>query len=520
MCSNTKAYFRETPPQGQSIFAYALLPIIIGLFLRLRGIDFQLPYLYYPDEAPWIKLILRMLNTGDFNPYYAIHPSLYYYINLCVAWIFGVYHVLIGEITSFRDLPVPEVLSMGVGYTSMPGLILSFRAASALTGTLTILIVFALTHYATKCRVLSTFAAFLLALSPTHLKSCWYLNGDVYVIFFVTLVLFAALKALRNGKPINYMIAGLCSGLAASAKYNGGLSLLLPLCAFVIRLRCSLERSWANARIAVMASFVAFCVTSPFLAANIYELFAGLSSGISLYYGGKPGTSGSSLAFYADCLFFVEGYWVLFSILGAVVGVYRMSPPALLVSVFAILYLSFISSFSIHTDYVLLPVISALIFLAAFFLSNLRQVMTSTPQRSLLSVVLLLLTLWIPAQNSFAALSFLTKPDGRSLGQNWVNAHVPPGSHIVVESYSVFPDRNKYTVTGVFRLSEHPPEWYRTHHVNYFVASSCMFGRFFRERERYGEEVAKYEALTSSADLEARFGEKTSCEVFVYRFRA
>ena len=109
--------------------------------------------------------------------------------------------------------------------------------------------------------------------------------------------------------------------------------------------------------------------------------------------------------------------------------------------------------------------------------------------------------------------------DGRAAACRWINASLPPGTHLAVESYSAFPDTTRFVVQGFDRLLDHDPDWYVEHGYQYVVFGQWMYGRFYNEPERFKTEVAKYESLFARFPLVRSFT-GGNCEVRVCRVTA
>jgi hypothetical protein len=77
----------------------------------------------------------------------------------------------------------------------------------------------------------------------------------------------------------------------------------------------------------------------------------------------------------------------------------------------------------------------------------------------------------------------------------WIEHEIPPGSHIALEAYSPFVDPERYAVVGFRVLTVNSPEWYTENGFEYLIASEGMYGRFFREPDRYPKQVAAYNSL-------------------------
>lgn len=65
--------------------------LAVALAVRLIGISFGLPYVYYPDEAQIVNHAVAF-GTGDLNPHYFIYPSLFMYVLFiiyCLSYVIG-----------------------------------------------------------------------------------------------------------------------------------------------------------------------------------------------------------------------------------------------------------------------------------------------------------------------------------------------------------------------------------------------------------------------------------------------
>jgi len=119
-----------------SISYIIIFVLFLGLFVRLWGISFGLPYLYHVDEDRFAKISLRYF-TGDLNPHFFHVPSLHGYfitgiwkIYFFIGKIFGEFHTQSDFIESFNANPT--------------SLIFLGRLFSALLAAGTILIVYLL----------------------------------------------------------------------------------------------------------------------------------------------------------------------------------------------------------------------------------------------------------------------------------------------------------------------------------------------------------------------------------------
>ncbi|MGD9346180.1 MAG: hypothetical protein PVH84_09980 [Candidatus Aminicenantes bacterium] len=52
-----------------------LLILLFAAIIRLIGVDYGLPYLYFPDEHHFTYPAFRILTDGDLNPHWFGHPG-------------------------------------------------------------------------------------------------------------------------------------------------------------------------------------------------------------------------------------------------------------------------------------------------------------------------------------------------------------------------------------------------------------------------------------------------------------
>src|SRR5580765_4035428 len=109
---------------------------ILALTVRLMGIRYGLPYVYFPDEAVLVNHAVGF-GTGDLNPRYFIYPSLYMYV---LFVIYGVGYIggwLTGVFKSTNDLV--RLFFNDPTFFYLPG-----RLIAAFSGALSVGVVYAL----------------------------------------------------------------------------------------------------------------------------------------------------------------------------------------------------------------------------------------------------------------------------------------------------------------------------------------------------------------------------------------
>ena len=101
-----------------------LVALLLGLsvLLRVWGFNYDLPYIYHPDEPSYVAFSQRIFQTGDLNPHFFNYPSLFFYIN-AVAYIpYYLFGKALGVFHTPYDILPPISLAMGVSRLRCPRL--------------------------------------------------------------------------------------------------------------------------------------------------------------------------------------------------------------------------------------------------------------------------------------------------------------------------------------------------------------------------------------------------------------
>lgn len=204
-----------------------VLIILVGLILRLTGIQHGFPFIFHPDEPTIIRSALGI--RFEANPKHFDWPHLYIYINYFLYMVFA----------KFRSLV--EVVNLKNAFVSVFPLIwnddLIFyyltRCLSAILGALTAIPVYRAGKelFGRKAGI---FGALAIVLMPYHVWHSHYSLGDIPSVFLLSWGLYYSILIIKSSNRKNYILAGLFVGLSASMKYNGGLSaIMVPIAHFL-----------------------------------------------------------------------------------------------------------------------------------------------------------------------------------------------------------------------------------------------------------------------------------------------
>lgn len=399
--------------------------VLGGFLLRLWGIRSGLPWAYSADENQHFLPQAVGMFRGDLNPHYFINPPGFTYVTHAALWL--------------RFGGADDVWN---AYASDPGsVVVVGRVVSALLGVSAVWLVY-LAGVRLLDRHTGILAAGLLSVAFLPVFYGHLALNDAPTVAPVALGLWAASGVLRLGRDRDYLLAGLAVGLAAATKYTGGIVLLPVLIAAAV------QAAQPGGRVVAvrgaMLSFVAFAVG--FVALNPYALlsFDDFWFGIahqSSAAGGETtsklgATHGGGLGFYAWTLGWGLGVVPSVAAVGALVPLWRDERRVWLFLVPTVLiFLVFMSVQGRFFARWLLPVYPVLALLAGYAgMRVVELVRARRPRRA--SAALVVVGVVLCAQGLTASLHVgrvLAREDTRNVTRDWMVAHVPEGSRIVLE---------------------------------------------------------------------------------------
>ena len=424
--------------------------VALAVGLRLVGIDWGLPQVY--EEAYPFKKAWPMWGWGeaplDLNPHFFNYPSLFFYVQWLGQGLLFLGLRLFGVVHSVLDYRALYELDKTPFYLMGRTLTVLFAAGT----------VWATWVLGRRLRGQWTgaLAAFLLAVNAFHVSKSQVIEVDVPLTFFVMLTLYYALRLLEEPRRRDYVLAGLCGGLAAATKYSG-LFLVLPiLAAHALAWRrarkgergaapSSRRPGWLREPLLALAVFgLALISASPYILLDFSSFWVGFNYERLHMKVGHFGVDASpALPFYLRTLASsLLGWPLALAALGALVVflVVRRSGWALVLAIFPLVYLAAISSFSMKADRYVLPLVPiAAIFAAVLVEDMLARLRALRPRLTLAAGVAATLVLAAPAFVGYARGLSRLQPDTRTLARQWLEANVPAGAYVVSESYGPEP---------------------------------------------------------------------------------
>ncbi len=186
---------------------WAIAVVLFAAAVRFPAIEWDQRHFFHPDERA-VAFAIQRISFRDLrlDPDWFAYGTLPIYLNRALA-----------ECLSFFD---PQA-------TSYDDVIINGRRLTAFLGTLTVLVLLRLGSRMYDPTVGVT-AAFLLAGAVLHVQNSRFLTVDVPLTFFVLLALAQLVWASESGRWRNFLLGGVCIGLAMATKFSAA-PLFLPL---------------------------------------------------------------------------------------------------------------------------------------------------------------------------------------------------------------------------------------------------------------------------------------------------
>ena len=483
----------------QAPFAGLLLSLIVlgAAALRFWGLGAGLPYAVGVDEPQIMERVVRMMKTGDFNPHFFDWPSLTMYVHLVMACATFLAGAMRGYWSNLDQISAAD-------------LYLASRSVTALLGTATVALTYlAGRRWGTPHAVL---AAALMAVIPNHVRQSHYVSTDVPTAFLTTLTFLLALRATERRTLWRFAQAGFAAGLAASAKYNGLISLVLPL--FSVWLSGGTPIQLVQRTLIVCgAAAAAFLIGTPYALLDLPRFlndYARLAAVFAADRAGEPGW----LIYLKHLRIALASPALALAFAGLAAACWHLGRGPdrvrwLLLVSFPVLYFSVMAgSYQIYGRY-MVPIFPFAALLAAIGVMTAIRVLrwTSAPRRlcTALAIGLVMIVLASPTTTSIASARDLARVRTVELAYRWITEHVPPGSKIAIETGALVLPDVRYHSVNVVSLIERSYEQYVAEGFDYALASSDRYKPAFDAPHLHRAAYQGYQTLFVQAIEVASF---------------
>jgi 4-amino-4-deoxy-L-arabinose transferase-like glycosyltransferase len=463
--------------------------VLLGLGLRLWGVDAGAPFRMGVDEPVIVSNALRMIRTGDFNPYFFDYGGLTLYLHAAVGTFAFMAGAMEGRWSHLDAVWEGDLLVAG-------------RTATALLGALTVVLVF---RIGLRWGVtVALIAALAMAVMPAHVREAHFILTDTPLTLFITLTLLLSIRAAEQQRLPALALAGLAVGLATAVKYNGVVALLMPA---LVAARLPPGRRLAGLTAAVAAWAAGFLLCAPYTVLDLPAFLNGMALLMQSYNEHRPLSEAMSnyLAYLRNWFTWpgVLPSWVGYVALlmvaaGFVVMLLRAQArpqrdAAVLVIGFTFVYFWFLSTQSLQYGRYLLPIGPMLAVGLAAGVGALAGRAHRRWHRAAIWAGILLLLLPPTAQAISWNRTHVLTTTAEQAAQ-WLLSQAAPGDRIVVEASLIhLPPR--FPVTRTNSLIARTAEEYQRDGVAYLVANSNQSSRYYADPATQADHIAAHRTL-------------------------
>lgn len=415
---------RRWRPSAETIALWAIL--IAALWLRLDGIGFGLPALNDPDEPLFMMTALEMLQKQSFDPGWFGHPGTitFYSLAAVIAAVGGI-GIATGRFAESDAFAAAVYADPGI-------LFLPARVMIALCGVLCVWLTFRLGKRLGGAR-LGLAAAAMLAVNAVHIDYSQIIRTDVQASVFMLLGALAAVGIAERGRGRDYLLAGLCAGLACATKWPAATIIMTTLGAWAHRPHGG--RGWHGPLLTAGAALVTLVAASPYLLIEHATVIANLSGEARAAH---PGATGGG--FFANLGWYVANPLLssfgigglALAVLGLVWGSGRARLWAFVFLPFCLFFLAMIAAQTLRWERWIVPLLPFAAIAAARALCALADILPPHRLRPF-ALPAALLVLMAPMLLETRVAAAERRHDTRQIASAWLRAHAPPGSSILIE---------------------------------------------------------------------------------------
>jgi len=511
-------------------------PLLVGILfiaaaLRFWNIDFFLPLDVHLDEMTVMGATVNIAIGGV--PHFYNYPSLYMYLSVAVGaivWLFG---------RIFADFPgwIDFWESAIIHPTTV---VLIMRSLTASMGIAIVLLTAKITELF-RGRIAALCAALLSAVTFILVKSSHRAMTDTPMAAMVCLAVLFAIRIYRDGSTKDYILAGIFSGLAASMKYNGGIVLLAPVLAHIMRMRnddASMKNIWKHkpARWTVRTAIIAFALTTPGIFLESVTFIKGFGYEVLHMQRGHLGyeNAGNSYIYHLTTnMPIAMGLPVLIASIVGLIFVLIKKPrveTAIFLAFPVLYFLTMGGSGVLFLRYLvpLAPFVLALAAIAVFSIANLTKIKSI----SVVIAIILCITIVVPTAYSSVRWNYLAgKPPTTALLREYIYANVPMNAHIAAYDFirGLYGTKeqalDREPVTGFYYkfsriIAEKAPgkrfeyaftplsieqpyeiDDLHTMKIDYYILDQCFFGRMSAAQEIYKDRVRAIESIRDGGEV-------------------
>lgn len=463
--------------------------LLLALGLRVWGIRYGLPWLFYFHDEPQVVLRALRFGTGDLNPHFFIWPAtllLYaafasfgalFVVGRLAGWWAGkeaFAAAYFEDPSAFYLLPRFQTVAMGVW-----GVWLAARLGQA--------------AYSAPVGIA---AAVGLALNALHAHYSHFSHPVTWMAAFTLLGLWAAVRIADDGGTRDLVVGALALGLGVASQYHAAI-LVVPL-ATALLLRAAGEpahrTAWLVRGATMLAAGVAiWLIVSPYTVIDFRSFRADLAWIAAKTEGSMTGNSRGAWAgleaFFRTCVFpALGGPITIAAAAGVLYAVIRRTRADLVLLAFTIAYVAVASRAANLNDRYATPlVVPALLFGTRLIEALILEGWTRA--RTLVAVPVVTAFLCVPTGMHLVEDDLtMTRDDTRVEALRWFEENVPEDSRVVLDMLRFWNTATAPVAENRARLEERLAEVQTVSGAGH----SAAYAEFYRYRIAHPHRPAYY----------------------------
>lgn len=445
-------------PRGTSLALGAVLAV--ALALRLWGLHYGLPWLFYFHDEPQVVLRALRFGTGDFNPHFFIWPGTLLLYGAFLAY--GGWFV-VGKLAGWWS---DKTGFAGAYFRDPTAFYLLARLQSVAFGVWGVWLAARLGAAAYSAPV-GLAAAAGLAINAMHAHYAHLAHPVTWMAAFTLLGLWAAVRIATTGTGRDLAIGAVAIGLGVACQYHAGL-LEVPLGVAVV-LRAAREpgrrRAWYGRGLLMgLGGVLLYLVVSPFTVLD-FRTFRGDLLWFSAKAAGE--LSGKSRDAFSQLVGFVRACVLpglglpltLVGTFGALRALVRRSAADLVLLAFVAAYLLLSSRAAIVNDRYVIPLVVPALLLAARAIEEGLATLRAPARAQVWAVPAATVLLCLPSAIQLVETDItMTRGDTRAEALRWFEARVPADSRVVLDMLKFWNTETAPLAENRARLLEHLDE--------------------------------------------------------------
>ncbi len=411
---------------GHRVALIAIL--LIGLWLRVWGIRYGLPHIYFTDEAMTVNQTLAMGYTHSLRPEHYSYPTGLMYVLGALYSAYYVFSFLFGTVTSTHDFAISVLRDPTPLY-------LIGRSVSVAAGVATIVLVYVIGKHLFDRRA-GLVAAAIMAFTNFLVYMSHFIKAESLETFLVLCAFGWALKASKGGKTLCDALAGLVSGFAAAMKYNGAF-VLFSL--FIVSLRSGSPRSRRLKLFVIVGSFLlGFLILTPYVLLDAKQFLSDVKA-LEYFKMLRVVPSAPFAGWWQISIQLLGFGFTLLYLCGIFYGLFHPDWKTFALLAFPAVHFTFFNLASPWRNLSWqIPIFPFLALLSGAFFSWLWYYLN----RRRFRLILIILVLAAMVESGFLAARkdfLLAQPDTRTLALNWIEQNIPAGSILVMDHGQYLP---------------------------------------------------------------------------------